>query len=442
MAWENTLMDASFKGVRFECMRVRDGAQRDVQRHPYPYVNGEDTEDLGRDGIMSDVVAVFWGPDYENRLQQLVAVLEEPGPGELIHPIYGSVPLAQLLDYSIEHDAENPDSCRLALLFLHTKPGSPFFVRTLPAQQAAVARQYKDEGIAAGMEAWAKRVKSMTSLSGITSRLNSMRSTMSRVLGAIRSVTSGVNVVLDLIDFPRTFVSDLTSGLSGLVDLRGFEQVGRMSDWKSLNSVFKDVVRLPASTSRGELPASFSGAATGSPGSSSGTNPGNPGTPGSPESLEALRPIPILPEDLKPIEAVVKTEVAGKLIETASDILQNEADKPTLSPADIEVIVGDVREAVQEAIDAHREIYPVDEYRPVTEPLKDAAKAIQEVGASIIETRPPLTRRAVDAPANLHLLAFRWYGDYRRAEELTRLNPQLRNPNDLQTGDVLNGYQR
>jgi prophage DNA circulation protein len=433
MAWEESLMDASFKGVGFSCMRTRDGAQRDVQRHQYPYVNGEDTEDLGRDGIQSDMLVVFWGPDYEKKLQELVAVLEEPGPGELIHPIYGSIPLAQLLDYTIDHDADNTDSCRVSLQFLHTKPGSPFFVRSLPAQQAAVSRQYKDDGIGAGVEAWAKRVKDMTSLSGITGRLNSMRSTMSRVLSAIRSVTNGTSTVLDLIDFPRAFASDLSSGLSGLIDLRGFSRESRVSDWKSVKSVFNDVVLLPVSVSNGDLPASFAGGGVASA-------PVAP-TPGGGQ-VDATRPIPIASEDLKPIEAVVKVQVAGELIETAGDILGQEAERPTLSPADIETIVNDVRDAVQTAIDAHREIYPIDESRPIAEPLKSAALAIQEIGAAIIETRPPLGRHTVAAPTNLHLLAFHLYGDYRRAEELSRLNPRLRNPNDLQVGDIINAYQR
>jgi len=48
----------------------------------------------------------------------------------------------------------------------------------------------------------------------------------------------------------------------------------------------------------------------------------------------------------------------------------------------------------------------------------------------------------VEGDGNLHLLAFAWYGDYRRAAELARLNPMLRNPNHLQAGDLLHAYAR
>lgn len=425
MAWQDTLLDASFKGVRFDCERTQEAAERDVQRHAYPYVNGEDTEDLGRGAIGSTITAVFWGDDYELRLQQFLEVLEQPGPGELIHPIFGSIPLAQLESWFVGHHAEEPDACVVGLRFVHSTTSSPFFVRQLPEQQAAASRQLKEDGVASAVEAFAKRLKDMTSLKGITDRLNSIRSTMERVLSAVRSVTnSGQGGLTDLIDFPRSFTSGLSDGLHGLVDLRDFGEANRMFDWKGLKGAFDDVILLPVSSAKGEMPTSFRPTQTGQ------------------ADMQQQAPIAILPEDKKPIEAIVKVVTAGELVDTASDILTQEAETPTLSPADIEEIVSDVREVVQAAIDANRELYPVEQSRPITEPLKDAALAIQEAAAAIINVRPPLRRRTVSAPTNLHLLAHQWYGDYRRASELLRLNPAVRNPNDVQGGETLNGYSQ
>ena len=42
----------------------------------------------------------------------------------------------------------------------------------------------------------------------------------------------------------------------------------------------------------------------------------------------------------------------------------------------------------------------------------------------------------------LHLLAFEWYGDYSRFGELLRLNPQIRHPNFIEKGEILNAYAR
>lgn len=429
MAWQDTLLDASFKGVKFDCEHLQDQAQRDIQKHAYPYVNGEDAEDLGRGAIVTEVTAVFWGDDYELRLQAFLTVLEQPGPGELIHPVFGSTPLAQLESWRVAHHAERPDACTVEMRFSQSTPASPFFVRQLPEQKAAASRQFKDDGLASSVESFAKRLKTLTSMKGVLNRLNAVRSTMDRVLGAVRSVTNGASAITDLVEFPRAFTAGLADGLRGLVDLRGFGGATRLSDWKGLKSVFDDVVLLPTSSATGEMPVSFAAAAPG---------PGQADPAG--EQPLARAPIAILQEDLKPIAAVVKVVTAAELVDVASDLLTEEAKTPTLSPADIEVIVSDVRTLIQDAIDANRDLYPVEVARDIAEPLKDAALAIQEAAAVIIDARPPLRERAVAAPTNLHLLAHAWYGDYRRASELLRLNPWVRNPNDIKPGDVINGY--
>lgn len=429
MAWQDTLLDASFKGVKFDCEHLQDQAQRDVQKHAYPYVSGEDTEDLGRGAIATEVTAVFWGDDYELRLQAFLTVLEQPGPGELIHPVFGSIPLAQLESWRVGHHAERPDACTVEMRFSQSTPASPFFVRQLPEQKAAASRLFKDDGLASSVESFAKRLKALTSMQGVLNRVNAVRSTMDRVLGAVRSVTHGASAITDLVEFPRTFTAGLADGLRGLVDLRGFGTTTRMSDWNGLKGVFDDVILLPAALADGELPVSFASAAP-------GAGQADPAE----EQPQPQAPITILQEDLDPIVAVVKVVTAAELVDVASDLLTAEARTPTLSPADIEVIVSDVRTLIQDAIDANRDLYPVEESRNVAEPLKDAALAIQEAAAVIIDARPPLRQRVVAAPTNLHLLAHAWYGDYRRADELLRLNPWVRNPNDIKAGDVINGY--
>ncbi len=440
MAWKDTLLDASFKGVKFDCESLQDQAQRDIQKHAYPYVNGEDTEDLGRGAIESALTAVFWGDDYEERLQAFVAVLEQPGPGELIHPVFGSALSAQLESWRIGHRAESPDACMVELRFSHSTPSSPFFTRQLPEQKAAASRQFKDEGLASGVEAFAQRLKSLTSLRGVQDRINAVRSTMDRVLGAVRSVTHGVGALTDLVEFPRTFTSGLADGLRGLVDLRSFGTATRLSDWKHLKGIFDDVILLPAASAEGDMPAAFRPVRTGPAGAS--LLPSQPLQPSQPPHPQQQPPaaIAILPEDQQPIVAVVKAVTAAELVDVASDLLTAEAKEPTLSPTDIEIIVSDVRERIQDAIDANRDLYPVEQARAITEPLKDAALAVQEAAAVIIDARPPLRQRTVNAPANLHLLAHAWYGDYRRAAELLRLNPSVRNPNDIRAGDIINGY--
>ncbi|MCD5362804.1 DNA circularization protein [Chromobacterium aquaticum] len=425
MAWADTLLDASFRGVTFDCMRAVDSAQRDSASHEYPYLDGADVEDLGRKARRITMSAAFFGKDYENRLQSFLKVLDEPGHGELIHPVFGSIKEAQLLSYEIGHDADSPDYCTVELAFVEATPGNPFFVQQLPVQKAEAVSMLAETARFNGIDVFASAISALSGVTGSLSRLNALRDVMTGTLGAIRSqLQSIIGTTLDLIDYPRAFASDVVSLVSGMADLRSFDAGVIMSDWKSLTGQLNNVVQLPGAVASGSADTAGSG-----------------GESGGSVGAEA-KPIPAKAEDVALLTAVVQTTVATTLAEVAGQILAAEAEKPTLSPPEIERIANDVRDSIQQAIETHRQLFPVEVFRPVTEALKDTALGTQDAASAVIEALPPLITRTVEAPGNLHLAAFRWYGDYTRAQELARLNPHLINPNALQVGDVLNAYAR
>lgn len=458
MSWEKTLLDASFRGVVFDCMRTQDNAQRDTTSHEYPYKDGADVEDLGRKARQIAISAVFFGNDYELRLQKFIAELDKPGAGELIHPVFGSIKQAQLLSYSIGHDGDSPDYCTVDLQFVEATPGNPFFVRQLPAQRAAAVSLLAGTARLSAISAFAGKLGSLKSMAGnlagnLLSPLTALRGVLTGTLGAIRSqITGFVGSGLDMLNFPRAFAGDLVGMVSGLVDLRGFDVSTLKSDWKSLAGQLKGIVKLPARVSSGAVSTTGSSTWTGGGGGSSGSGSsgtpgsGSGGAPGSGSSggtpVADAKPLPAEPEHVALVTALVQTVVATELAETAASIFTDEAEEPTLSPAEIEEISNDVRESLQQSIDAWRDLLPVEEARPVTEALKDAALGVQQAAAAVIDVLPPLVTRRVEAPGNLHLVAFRWYGDYSRAGELARLNPTLINPNALRPGDTLYAYAR
>ncbi|MCG9033287.1 DNA circularization protein [Laribacter hongkongensis] len=429
MAWKDSLQDASFRGVRFDVIRTRDNADRDTASHEYPYLDGADIEDLGRKARGIHLTAIVWGDDYEHRLRELLKVLDEPGHGELVHPVFGSIAQAQPLGYAIEHDADSPDYCTLELSFAEATPGNPFFDHELPEQQARAVGQLADTARSGGIDAFASALDSLKGMKNSLSRLNALRSVMTGTLWAIRSQVGGIiSTTLDLIDYPRAFASDLTGLIGSMADLRGFDTAVLKADWKSLVGDMDGIVKLPARTASGTVDSAGSGSSGGS---------GGAGQP-----VMTARPVPAPAEDVALVTTLVQLVTATELAATAADILAAEAQEPILSPPDIEQMTNDVREVIQSSIEAHRAQFGIETARPVTEALKDVALAIQIAAMAVMDARPPLVQRTVDAPGNLHLLAFRWYCDYSRATELARLNPLLVNPNLLKTGDVLNAYAR
>lgn len=426
MAWDLLLLDASFKGVSFDVMDTTDESTRDIQQHLYPYVDGADTEDLGRKARQVTLTAVFTGVLYELPMYALLAVLNQKGPGELIHPVFGSMPQMQLVNHVVKHDAENCDYCTITLAFIEHLDSNPFFALQLPSQLAAIAGQISGDAWNTGIGLFSDVMSIIRVVTGAAARLNAIRSIANSIISTVRSeITDLVVSGQDIVQFPRAFTSDLAAGFDGFISARNLTGDSLVSNWKALAADANSVSSLPASLAAGVIPARFAAI-------------------DKQIVMGTAAPITlnIASDDLATISAIVTLTVANAMIQVASDVLLDQLESTELSAFEIEKINNDTREIILLAMQAQRLAYPVEISRLVTEPLKDAAMHIQDTAAGIIEARPPLARYRVESSTNLHLLAHKLYADYTRAGELFRLNPEIRNPNTISAGEVLNAYSR
>lgn len=445
MSWSDSLLDASFRGVRFDVVNTRDSANRDVAVYEYPYVQGADVEDLGRKARNLRMTLLFWGDDYDSRLQALIKALDSKGSGELIHPVFGSMPKMQCIEYQVSHEAEMVDFCSVEVVFLEAATELPFFGSEFPLSQADVifnqvqsvfdeAQQLIDDVLSPMRTAqkWMAKAKYMASTA-----LNMVTIFRSDITGFISSTT-------DFIHYPSAFMSDLQTALSltssqskssisnnpgtyasspstGVADITSVI----MADWGESLSQLQRVATLPTQLASGE------------------TTPPLP------------LPANIQPSDIAELAVLTTLQVSLQIALDAADLLSDETIAAVLSPTDIEKVTNDTRDALQRAIEQHRALYADDTqnisasttpvgitWQPVVTGLKDIALSVQKLAAAIITQRPPLISHRVDSAANLHLLAHLWYGDFSRANELLRLNPQLHNPNDVKSGDILYAYSR
>lgn len=438
MAWKDTLLDASFRGVPFDCQRTADSIEREVARYAYPHVDGEDIEDLGQKARDVTITAIFFGDDYETQMKRLLGALAQKGPGELIHPVFGSLPAMQFLGGNVSHDADNPDACLFEMRFAASTPGNPFFVEQAASQKADATAQLADTAQRAGTSMFAMALGALKQARAGLRRLNALRDMLTGTLGPIKALVTGFRgVALDYLNFPTAFASDLIGLVSGMADFRSFDAGIVMSDWNGLAEQMATIVKLPAASANGERLTIPGTPAVIAPAEPSAGQPSDPAAPWSPPRAGLVA---VDPADVQLATAFVKTIVATVTARVASDVLANEADTPTLRPELVEQIADDTRARIQEAIEAVRALLPLDDARPVIEPLKDVALSIQELAIKVIDTLPPIVERTVPAPSNLTLLAFRWYGDAARSAELLRLNPGVRNPNFIERGEVLRGF--
>jgi len=92
MSWNDTLRQASFRGVRF---KVRDNSGelggRRVAVHEYPARDKAYAEDMGRKTREFTVTGYVVGDDFADQRDRLVDACAKPGPGVLVHPSLGSI---------------------------------------------------------------------------------------------------------------------------------------------------------------------------------------------------------------------------------------------------------------------------------------------------------------------------------------------------------------
>ncbi|PHM47083.1 DNA circularization protein [Xenorhabdus miraniensis] len=482
MSWRDDLQDAAFRGVKFDVLHTQDSISRDHTDHEYPFIDGADVMDLGRKARNFRLSAFLWGDNYKRQLDTLIQALDTPGTGELIHPIYGSVPRAQCIEYQIQHEAEGPDSCHVELVFLESSTGTQLHGSAHPEQLGDSLFDNITEltGRSADLfdQVMAPVHHNMQYLAKGKAALSGMLNTLTIMRGEIAGVVSqGV----DYLNYPRAFVHDLqsvldvrTGGIGDLLNLK-FPGVirlgGKGSSGSRGNRVHAASPPAPRNPHDGYLPGTATSAAILSQGVSATTLLSAWGDsvavvnqltalPAALVQRDIAAPVPMPANaslaDVRDLSALYQVMAAGELASLATAVLSDAIQPDQLSPEDMTNMVNTVRSSIQTAIAEVRTQYqpstrrisedsePVGLlWRGVVSQLKQIALELQTLSIIVMNRRPPLTRRTVTASTtNLHMLAHEWYGDYRRAAELARLNPWLRDPNALKTGDVLNAYTR
>ena len=91
MAWRDNLRPASFRGVEFQIDDADSPiAGRRTARHEYPGQDVPFIEDMGKRTKEYSFDAWVIGDDYQEQGDRLIEACDAAGPGEMVHPYYGS----------------------------------------------------------------------------------------------------------------------------------------------------------------------------------------------------------------------------------------------------------------------------------------------------------------------------------------------------------------
>ncbi|WP_438806803.1 hypothetical protein [Sodalis sp. (in: enterobacteria)] len=207
-------------------------------------------------------------------------------------------------------------------------------------------------------------------------------------------VQTSLGSVINYLDMPTAFVSDLKRLLSAFSDRLNFSEVTRLSDWRAVRSQGE---RLAGFAGR-RVTASAAGAST-------------------------LNRASIMPQaDRELINQTVRLVTIAEWVDVAADIFQAEGKPPTLSGSDIKRQCEEVRALIMTAIVTQRTVMDTrqrtaHQARDVTPDarndsrliaaLQQLAYQLQSQAGTLIVRCPPRVLRRVTRACNLHLLAFK-----------------------------------
>ncbi|CAL4866736.1 hypothetical protein MMA231_00980 [Asticcacaulis sp. MM231] len=116
--WRDNLRPASFRGVAFEVEGSSGEFGRKVAVHDFPLRDSASTEDMGQAARTFSIDGFIIGPDYMTGRDAMVAALETPGPGILIHPWYGQRRVTLTAPAQLSESTREGGICRFTLDFV------------------------------------------------------------------------------------------------------------------------------------------------------------------------------------------------------------------------------------------------------------------------------------------------------------------------------------
>ncbi|SCB72061.1 MULTISPECIES: DNA circularization protein [Snodgrassella] len=436
--WKNNLQKASYKNVAFDVISISDKNEKALVRHGRPFANGTDIEDLGTQGRQCQIAAVYFGAGFDTKLSQLLAVLEEPGAGTLVHPVLGLLQNMIAASWSFRTEADSVNYVALDITFFEAKESAPIFL--FENQWLAKLEQIHNT-----LEKYTQQLLGYSeTLLSVREGISSLWGSTNGVFAALCGVAGSVRRFFDLDpikyltskafssasynqDVSKLIHSVATMVTTGLTNDAQFA-TGSLSSRQTFDSISNRVDSL------NNLPDYVLHSQD------------------IQESEEAINHVQkIAGIQMQPIAQILQIISIGALIQNTVTIIEVNSDIVTAN--ELLYINNNLRLRIQKLIDILRETYDYADnvksinaaniYTQTTimvQLLANIAAQFNNYILAVINQKPPIRTRKADISGTIHQLAYLLYQDIKRANELMRLNPHLCHPSFIQRNEWINYY--
>lgn len=241
--WRQSLLQGTFRGVPFYTKSTSSEQGRRTAVHEYPLRDLPYVEDLGLKGRAFTLDAYVLtpsaefakkysiGPTYMAWRDQLIAALEQPGPGELVHPYRGTLIVSLTASARIAESADEGGMARFSLTFTESGVNATPVVRPdTPAQVGKAAdaaktalnsdfsRSFSVVGMADYVAAAASAIAN-AALDAVTAVARySKTGALSELLNAATSISNSLSMLMRTPQMLADAIQGQLYGLAALID--------------------------------------------------------------------------------------------------------------------------------------------------------------------------------------------------------------------------------
>nr|WP_034332190.1 DNA circularization N-terminal domain-containing protein [Herbaspirillum sp. B39] len=227
--WKKRLKPASFRGVPFRVNTETSPVGRDVVVFEYPGKDKPRVEDMGRKTRTIRFVAFVIGPACLDERDALLAALDKPGEGELIHPWYGRMKVTATSDCTASHSWDEGGVVRFELVFVEAgELGFPIATANTAQQVQTSAKSVKDSALSRFSEAMAAVNMARVKVAAIQANVAAVYGAVNNYIKPLSSLFSSTSAMVDsLMNAPSSFGATVFSALADLE--RPFSSFGSSS---------------------------------------------------------------------------------------------------------------------------------------------------------------------------------------------------------------------
>lgn len=218
--WRDLRREASFRGVPFWVDSDSVPVGRRTQLHEYPKRDQPMVEDMGRQTREYKFEGFVVGSDFIEQRDLLLKALDQPGPGELVHPWFGRLTVTAG-KCEISHARNELGMVRFNLSFIDG-------MLTFPVQRVNTRRQ-----LVAHVPSLLERIKAR--FNAVMDKVNWARQQVNKVRRAIASAYAfAINFLKPL----TTLVADVGSFVQSVINAPGALAASLLSDLASVERWF------------------------------------------------------------------------------------------------------------------------------------------------------------------------------------------------------------